>query len=346
MLAILAFCTTLTWFFLVARPAPTYLLTNNLLPALQDTFNVLVGHAAPRQLYHSALAPPAWEPLAGFAAILVLLAALPLGLMQARWSLRRAPAAIAAAMAFAFPLTLAPRLASNGVAISGRSSEYVYTGLGCVIGLLFIAEASKWYAWRTNLEGERPDPRHRWRDTFMPTFVATLLATVVFVGNVTVGTRYTERVPEGTHPAHYERAVQPDVIAASTWALQHLGSNRMFGANNIDAWALGTYGNQDLADMRWLWPVFFAESVNSDVVKDIKKLRLQYVLVNWRMTHAAPEVPDYYLDPTEPEARKYRHSFPAAALEKFSSGPCTKLIYDAGPIQIYDVTQIESGACT
>jgi hypothetical protein len=345
-LAIVACCATLIWFFAVARPAPTYLLTNNLLPALQDTFNVLSGHSAPRKLYHSTFAAPAWEPLAGFAAILVLLAALPPGLLVARRSWRRAPAAVATGLAIAFPLTLAPRLASNGVAISGRSSEYVYTGLGCVIGLLLTAAASKWYAWRTNLEGERADPRHKWRDTFLPTFVAVLLLTVVFVGNLTVGTRYTDRVPEATHPAHYERSVQPDVIAASTWALQNLGSNQMFGANNIDALALGTYGNQDLADMRWLWPVFFAESINSDVVKNIKKLKLRYVLVNWRMTRAAPEVPDYFLDPTEPDARQYLHSFPTAGLEKFSSDPCTKLIYDAGPIQIYDVTQIESGACT
>jgi len=345
-LAIVACCATLIWFFVVARPAPTYLLTNNFAPALQDTFNVLSGHSAPRKLYHSTFAAPAWEPLAGFAAVFVLLALLPGGLLAARGSLRRAPTAIAAALAFAFPLTLAPRLASNGVAISGRSSEYVYTGLGCVIGLLFTVAASKWYKWRTNLEGELSGPRRNWRDTAIPTLVAVAIATVVFVGNVTVGTRYTERVPEGAHPAHYERLVQPDVIAASTWALQHLGANHMFGASNIDSWALGTYGNQDLADMRWLWPVFFAESVNSDVVKDIKRLKLQYVLVNWRMTHAAPEVPDYYLDPTEPEAREYLHSFPAAGLEKFSSDPCTNLIYDAGPIQIYDVSQIESGTCT
>jgi hypothetical protein len=81
-------------------------------------------------------------------------------------------------------------------------------------------------------------------------------------------------------------------------------------------------------------------------VKDIKKLRLRYVLVNWRMTRAAPEVPDYYVDALEPEARQYLHSFPAPALEKFSSDPCIQLIYDAGPIQIYDLSQIERGTCS
>jgi hypothetical protein len=345
-LAIVACCATLMWFFVVARPAPTYLLTNNLLPALQDTFSVLEGHSAPRKLYHSALAAPAWEPLEGFVAVFVLLALLPPALLQARWSCRRAPASVATALAIAFPLTLAPRLASNGVAMSGRSSEYVYTGLGCVIGLLFTAAASKWYAWRTNLEGERADRRHKWRDTFIPTAVAAVLASVVFVGNVTVGTRFYERLPQGANPHGYERTLQPDVIAASKWALHHLGPNQMFGADALDSWALGTYGEQDLADPRWLSPVFFAESVNSDVVKDIKNLGLRYVLVNWRMTRAWPEIPDYFLDPSEPEAFHYQHAFPAQGLEKFSSDPCIRLIYDAGPIQIYDVSQIEKGICS
>jgi hypothetical protein len=345
-LAIVAWCAVLVWFFAVARPAPTYLIADNLVPALQDTFNVLTGHTAPRKLYHTSLAPPAWEPLAGFAALAVLLAVLPSSLLQARRSCRRAPAAIATALAIAFPLTLAPRLASNGVAISGRSSEFVYAGLGCVIGLLFTAAASKWYAWCTNLDGERADGRHQWRDSFIPTCIAAGLVTLVFVGNVTVGTRFQERLPEGAHPQHFEKTVQPDVIAASRWALQHLGPNQMFGANVIDTWALGTYGDQDLADQRWLWPVFFAESFDSDVVKDIKKLRLRYVLVNWRMTRAAPEIPDFFIHQFEPDAFHYEQAFPASGLEKFSSDPCVGLIYDAGPIQIYDVSKIEKGTCS
>ena len=345
-LAIVAWCAVLAWFFVVARPAPTYLIANNLLPALQDTFNVITGHTAPRKLYHTSIAPPAWEPLAGFAAVFVLLAVLPSSLRQARWSCRRAPAAVATALAIAFPLTLAPRLASNGVAISGRSSEFVYAGLGCVIGLLFTAAASKWYAWCVNGRGERDGRRHKWRDSFIPTCIAAVLVTVVFVGNVTVGTRAQERLPQGAHPQHYERTMQPDVVAASIWALHHLGPNQMFGANTIDSWALGTYGDQDLADGRWLWPVFFARSFNSEVVKDIKRLKLRYVLVNWRMTRAAPEIPDYFIHPFEPEALHYEHAFPASGLEKFSSDPCVGLIYDAGPIQIYDVSKIEKGTCS
>jgi hypothetical protein len=359
-LAMVACCLTSIWFFGVARPAAAYLITGNLLPALQSTISVLRGTTAPRKLYHVVtMPPPGWEPLAGYAAVLVLLAVLPVALLRVRWSCRRAPVAVATALAIGFPLSLVPRFAPNGVAISGRSSEYVYTGLGCVFGLLFTAVAASCYEWRVSGRAEHDGGRRTmglrrlvesagkaWRDSLGPTAIAAFLVTVVFIGNLTVGTRFFERLPEGVNPRGYERSLQPDVIAASTWALQHLGPNNMFGADDMDSWALATYGDQDLADGRLLWPIFFSESVSSDVMQNIKNLRLRYLLVNWRMTLGLPQSGDHYVHPQEPEAGHQSHPFPARALEKFAADPCIQLIYDAGPIQIYDVSRIESGACS
>ena len=64
------------------------------------------------------------------------------------------------------------------------------------------------------------------------------------------------------------------------------------------------------------------------------------------MTRGLPKSPELYIDALEPEAGHYLHVFPARALEKFSSDPCIRLIYDAGAIQIYDVSKIESGTCS
>ena len=360
-LALVASCATLVWFFGVARPAPTYLLTHNLFPALRDTFSVISGHTAPRKLYaiNKDFVPPAWEPVAGFAATLVLLGALPAGLLRARWSYRQAPLAIAMALAIAYPITLVSRLSQQGASLSGRSSEFVYTGVGCIIGMLFIPTASRWHRRRASARGERDGHRQEdkvrrpststgkaLRDTVIPASIAAALATVVFVGNVTVGTRFFERLPEGANPHGYERSLQPDVIAASVWALHHLGPNQMFSANFIDSWALATDGEQDLANPPLVWPIFFAESVDRDVVQRIKDLRLRYLLVNWRMTRGLPQSPDLYVDPLEPEAGHYVHKFPARALEKFSLNPCIRLLYDAGAIQIYDLSQIENGTCS
>jgi hypothetical protein len=247
----------------------------------------------------------------------------------------------------------------QGAALSGRSSEFVYTGVGCIIGMLFVPAVSKWRRRRASARGERDDHgqengvRSRststgkaLRDKFIPLSIVTALATVVFVGNVTVGTRFFERLPEGANPHGYERSLQPDVIAASVWALHHLGPNQMFSANFIDSWALATDGEQDLANPPLVWPIFFAESIDRDVVKRIKDLRLRYLLVNWRMTRGLPQSPDLYIDPLEPEAGHYVHKFPARALEKFAVNPCIQLLYDAGAIQIYDLSKIENGTCS
>ena len=80
------------------------------------------------------------------------------------------------------------------------------------------------------------------------TFIAAVLVTVVFVGNVTIGTAFYQRLPEATNPQGYPWSVQPDVIAASEWARAHLGINQPFGASAIDSFALATYGEQETLD--------------------------------------------------------------------------------------------------
>jgi len=343
----------LIWFFLVARPAASYLFSDNVVPAFQQTGSLILGHSASRHLYVSGgLVPPKWETFAGFAAVGLLLLSLPLALYAA-WNfafpkgravggwrlLSRVPMVIAMAAAAAYPLSLIPRLTYDGVAISGRSSEYVFTGLGCVLGLL--VEESVW--------GRRGKPRYRrakyllagWRRTF----AVTCIVTVIFVGEITVGTAFYQRLPESSSPQGYPWTVQPDVITASAWTREHLGINQRFGANIQDALALDTYGEQDTLAENIIWPIFFASSMNEEVVRSIRSDRMHYLMVDWQMMEGVPPSPGYYFSPQEPNAGSYTHPFPAAALRKFSSN-CTQLIYHSGYIQIFDLSRIESGSCT
>lgn len=88
------------------------------------------------------------------------------------------------------------------------------------------------------------------------TVVATGLLTLVFVGNVTIGTAFYERLPETSHLQGYPWSVQADAISASNWASAHLGTNQPFGANAIDAMALATCGEQDPVAQKDVWPIF------------------------------------------------------------------------------------------
>src|SRR4029079_6148824 len=86
-----------------------------------------VGHTARR-----------WERVAGAAAVGVPLLLLAPALHRAWRQPRRAALVVSAAIAVAFPLSRSPRCAPDGVAISGRSAEYVFAGMGCVFGLLAV----------------------------------------------------------------------------------------------------------------------------------------------------------------------------------------------------------------
>jgi hypothetical protein len=385
-MTVVAGTTSLAWFLFVARPAASYLITNNILPALQQTVSVLLGQIPMRRLYTSGgYASPAWEPVAGVAAVGLLLLALPLGIYRA-WRRRdHAPMLVAVGVAALYPLSLAARLAPTGVAVSGRSAEYVFAGLACVVGLL-ATDAGRWRR-SQNATGPAvggfcsrcgtarsgairfcggcgldlsvlddaptvpPVAQGEHRATRAVLFgwnrpaLATGLLTLVFVGNVTIGTAFYERLPEATSPQGYPWSVQPDVISASMWARQHLGINQRFGANVIDASAVATYGEQDPVAENDAWPIFFAPEMNATVVHQITAAGVRYLFVDWRMTAGVPGSPGYYFSPQEPHAAEYTQAFPAAALRKFASAACTRLIYDSGSVEIFDVSQIENGSC-
>ena len=171
----------------------------------------------------------------------------------------------------------------------------------------------------------------------------------MFIGEVTVGTAFFQRLPEPPHSKGYPSvggypwSVQPNVITAAKWARTHLGINQPFGATQFDAYALATYGEQNTLPEDKVWPIFFATAINGTVVDDIKAEGVRYILVDWRMTQGiSPE--GYYFSPAEPDAQDYKQPFPAAALEKLVSASGTQLVYSCGTVQILDVTHMGAGS--
>jgi hypothetical protein len=329
----------LGWFFLVAKPAAGYIIGQNIGPALSQAAAVLLGRSGSRQLYSGTLAPPHWYILAGFAAIGLLLVALVPAVCRAWRAVRpgrprgaaaprrqRAAIAVAAVIAIAFPLTLLPRLTAVGGAISARSSEYVFFGLGCVLGLLID-------------KGVRL-PR-------VKTALATALTTVVFLGEVTIGTSFFLLLPQSSQPQGFPLDVQPDMVAAATWARQHLGTNQVFAADSVNELALATAGDENVANDDVIYPIYFTAGLDSAVIKLIKENKIHYVLVDWRMTAGRPKQPGgYYFSQWEPGAgNSDPQPLPAAYLAKFGAYTCSNQVYQSGPIQIYDVSGIASGTC-
>jgi hypothetical protein len=171
------------------------------------------------------------------------------------------------------------------------------------------------------------------------------LVTVVFVGEITVGTPFYEVLSENSHPHGFPWTVQPDAISASKWALGHLGRNQRFASNTLDSYALATYGDQFTVSEDKAWPIFFAPTMNPQVVSEIRSAKIHYLLVDWQMTKGVPPTPGNYFSPQEPGAGDYKNAFPAASLQKFGMSSCVELVYHRGEFDIYDLALIEDGSC-
>ena len=192
---------------------------------------------------------------------------------------------VAMVMAAAFPVSQLLRLTADGDTIAGRSSEYLFTGLGCVLALL----------------SEKPTQSTRVM-AGLRSLLAAGLVTVVLIGAVTIANTYAQLLPEASNPQGYPWMVQPDAIKGSEWAREHLGINQVFAVDAIDSQALATYGEQNTISYD-AWPIFLNSTMNDTVVDTIKTEKVRYLFVDWRMTQGIPGNPgNYYFSPWEPQA--------------------------------------------
>ncbi len=366
--AIFAGALSVLWFFFVARPAAGYIIDENLKPMLHETIQLINGHAG-RHLYSGGTAPPKWFIVMSFTAIAVIMLALPPALYRA-WSLmtnsrngtaryRHASLAVAAIIAISFPFTLLPRLTAVGGSLSARTSEYVFMGLGCTLGLLAIEPAMsrlRVSGRTTSRRGAQGRLNHALGILFRPadfvlagwrgTLALTALVVVVFFGEITLGNSYLHLLPPSSKPSGFPWVVQPDVISASIWARDHLGVDQPFATDFIDSLALATYGDENTEPEDFIYPIFFGDSLAGVPAQLIRKSGTRYILVDWRMTYGLPSDPgDFYFSQWEPQANDYTKPFDGNYLKKFTTYTCSHMIYHSGPIQIFDVSGIANGTC-
>ncbi len=344
-MAALSLVVPIGWMATIARPAIAYLWSENIYPGISQTVALVQGHLAARTLYSSAgSAAPLWERLAGFGGVAILLLLLPIGVYYAWTKHSSRPALlVAAGVAALYPLSLIPRLAPDGVAISGRSSEYLYAGLGCILGMVAAMASgpaarqhqTRWLRWLFRLV---PGKRRAG-------LAVTAVLTVVFLGGVTVGTPYNKLLPEPANPVGYPSAVQPDVFAAAAWARTNLGPGRTFATDALDAPVLGSFGEQNPISENLAFPIFFSSTMSQAVVHDIRSAGVDYIFVDTRMSLGTPINPSYYFSPYEPGGSHHAHPLPSSYWAKFGATSCTSLVYFAGPLRIYDVTAIADGLC-
>ena len=351
--AILVGTTSLTWFFLVAKPAASYIISQNLTPGLKEIQAMALKASAGRKLYGGGggFTPPPWYELAGLAAVAIVTIGLIPAIFRAYmlFSTRRsdnlpyprAPVIVMALIAASFPFTLLPRLTADGGALSSRTAEYVFTGIGCTLGLLAM-DCTMHARYFRRLSQAVNWCFAAWRGTIL----LAVMMTVVFAGDVTVSNPYTALLPSSSHPTGYPSSVQPYVITASNWARVHLGSGQPFASDLIDSFALSTNGNENPVSAGTAYPIFFSATLDGATAALIRADKVRYIFADWNMRYgSAANAGGYYFSTWEPNSGKPGNVFPAVGLAKFTMYTCSHMIYHAGPVEIFNVTGIENGTC-
>ena len=228
-LALAGLVMTAGWAVWVAPSVKEYLLPH-LEDGLHQLSGILSGSSSGRTLFRDnagQVAPP-WERLAQLAATVLIVVGIPFGLV-ATWRRYRGNviALTLAAVSFAYLLSLPFRLTTAGAEASDRAAGFSFIGVGfvlaiCVTGLGPFATFSH-----------------------LKTALLTCLGTVIFVGEIIVGSGPAwSRLPGPYLVSADNRSIDNQSLGAERWMLAALGPGNRVATDRANGLLLGSYGHQ------------------------------------------------------------------------------------------------------
>lgn len=314
----------IAWLIAVGRSTSEYL-SPVLGGASSSTLHLLLGSGSGKAPFQSVGGPTnsTLERIIGFGSVAILLTLLAVGL----WRLRRHPPTNALTgmlvlAALLYPLTLALRLTQAGVETSNRASEFVFLGLGVVIGtVLFSALLTK-----------------RIHRSAAPLIVAGVLG-LLFTGGIVIGQAPSARLPGPSLVEADSRSVEPYDLAAAAWARKHLPPHSRLVADRANALLMAAYGlqNPQVGKVVGLHvaSVITSPTFGSSQRQILSQDAIRFIVVDRRLSKSRPVV-GYYVDKGEPRAFSYSAPLPFASVTKFAGQFGLSRIYDNGEVSIYE----------
>jgi hypothetical protein len=320
-LGLVAIALTATWLLVVASATVGYL-SPVITDALTSTFHTLSGEASPRRLFASgagAYHAPLLERAVGIGSIVLLAAALPVGLLTVWRRYRLDPFArvfSVAAVAF-FGLVLL-RFVPGAWETANRSSEFLFLGLSFVVALAVVG------------------PLSSRRAPALGAAVAAGLLAVVFAGGVIAAWLPRLRLSQPYEVDASSHAIVPEGRALAGWAAGHIGSGRGFAATSSDARLLLAYAGEfavagkdpDVAD------IISTATLPAWQLELLRKHRLRYVVVDLR-TRSRNNMTGYYFGRRPPAGHPDR-LLSVRIPQKFDRLGADR-IWNSGAIAVYDL---------
>ncbi|MCL4466870.1 MAG: hypothetical protein M1389_12740 [Chloroflexi bacterium] len=326
-IALFSVLATVVWSAYVASPAVSYL-ASSLMAGINELMQLVSGEITARQLFRSygGEMPPFWEPVAAYASVMMVLALLPVGLLQLRS--QHAANVVATALATAallYPAVLPLRLTPRGIDASGRALPFLFAAIALVVAVGV-----------TDNELPRlPDLKKSAR--------FALVAGVIFVGGVVIGWPFWSRLPGPFLVASHTRSVGQEGLAAAEWARTYLGPDNRIATDFINQLLMGSYGAQHplvpSASGEMISPIFFSSQFGAAELALLQRAAIRYVLIDRRLGSGLP-MTGFYFDAEEPEAFHHTTPIPLSTLGKFDSTDNVSRILDTGDIEIYDVERL------
>lgn len=320
------------WLLLAAPIVLPYLATT-LLNSTRSVLTLLSGGPAlSRPLFtdYAGAAQPLWEQLSALAATLVLVLAIPAGLLVIWQQFRRQSLMVAFALSAAtFPFSLAAHFTPIAGEFAVRATAFLFVPIGVLLGILII------------------DGSLRWRT---PTYTLglALLMVLLFVGNVNSGAGPDWlRLPGPYLVSASSRSIDPESVGAAMWTNDVLGTGHRMVADRMNEALMADYGDQRIVarqidNQLEMSQIYFAPSLGAGEQTLLQQGGVQYLVVDLRLASGLPRE-GVYFDPTESDAYEHKTPIPLAALQKFDAIASVDRIFDSGNIIMYDVSPLAHG---
>ena len=295
--------------------------------AAAQGIQLALHHHTSRTLFASAgqtAKAPFWEDAAAIASTMVIIAVLPVALYFMRRTKIPILGKLLAVSSLLWVALLPLRFTAAGQETANRSSEFAYLGIALCFAFVlesFLDSA----AWQRML--------------------ALGIVVLLFVGGAAVSWNYPQRLAPDYRLTSGSAAVTADDQTLARWMLATLGPEHRIAADTETGLALGSLGRQDVLssaeDNAQIWQIFYPTTVNAEVLAEIRRERVQYVVVQLDMLHSPIGAPRF--DDSEP-AQDYEAPLHAASLTKFNTSSFFHEIYAAGSLRVYQVADAaESG---
>ena len=228
-------------------------------------------------------------------------------------------------IAVTYPFALATSVSSSSSQVGARATTFIFFGVAVVVG--------GWLARR--LSGPRR-PMER---------VGTIaVAAVCFLGSMMFGSGPDWSYVPGPYLVGADaRSVTPATLAVSEWASTNLVVGSHIAVDIDNGPVINAIGHLDpvtaIGGLVNAGPLFFNRTIGPYDISLIRKAQIRYILIDDRLAQSLPLF-GTYIEPGELGTSTKPRRLTLAELNKWSSVPGARLIYDNGPIRIYDLASL------